>query len=172
MPTKRTNTRVGWLWSAKPHSVAIQDRGDGAWSRRRRAASTKLADATVERWTNGAWRDKVGAGFTISMGSSGDKLSTLHYFFTLAMQHGMIWADQNEPPLQPTGINRLGSASGPMAQAGQESPDVAPNEVDERTGESFGRRVAQVIRRWTSGGGVSHAALARSGRSGDVGSLG
>ena len=56
-----------------------------------------LADATGERWYRGAWRDKLAAGFTVSSGPSGDKLSTLHYFFTLAMQHGMIWIGLPEP---------------------------------------------------------------------------
>jgi NAD(P)H dehydrogenase (quinone) len=102
-----------------------------------------FADATGGRWFAGAWRDKIAGGFTVSMGPSGDKLSTLHYFFTLAMQHGMVWIGQNEMPLQPNGVNRLGSASGVMAQAGQESPDVAPNEGDKLTGELFGKRVAE-----------------------------
>lgn len=50
-----------------------------------------FADATAERWFKSAWKNKLAAGFTVSGGPSGDKLSTLHYFFTLAMQHGMIW---------------------------------------------------------------------------------
>jgi NAD(P)H dehydrogenase (quinone) len=109
-----------------------------------------FADATGERWFTGKWRDKLAAGFTISMGLNGDKLSTLHYFFTLAMQHGMVWAGQNEPT-QPNGVNRLASASGLMAQAGQEPVEVAPNEADRLTGELFGRRVAAAAKRWKSG---------------------
>ena len=102
-----------------------------------------FADATGGRWFSGAWRDKVAGGFTVSMGPSGDKLSTLHYFFTLAMQHGMVWVGQSEMPLQPNGVNRLGSSSGVMGQAGQESPDLAPSEGDKLTGEIFGKRVAE-----------------------------
>jgi NAD(P)H dehydrogenase (quinone) len=102
-----------------------------------------FADATGGRWFAGAWRDKIAGGFTVSMGPSGDKLSTLHYFFTLAMQHGMIWVGQSEMPLQPNGVNRLGSASGVMAQAGQEAPEVAPNEGDKLTGVLFGKRLAE-----------------------------
>jgi NAD(P)H dehydrogenase (quinone) len=101
-----------------------------------------LADATAERWLRSAWRDKLGAGFTVSGGPSGDKLSTLHYFFTLAMQHGMIWIGLPDLPLNDKGINRLSSYSGVMGQAGQESPDVAPNDADKLTGEVLGRRVA------------------------------
>jgi NAD(P)H dehydrogenase (quinone) len=101
-----------------------------------------LADATGERWYGGAWRDKLAAGFTCSGGPSGDKLSTLYYFFTLAMQHGMIWIGLPDLPMNDKGINRLSSYSGVMAQAGQEPPEVAPNEADKATGEILGRRVA------------------------------
>jgi NAD(P)H dehydrogenase (quinone) len=101
-----------------------------------------FADATGGRWFASAWRDKIAAGFTVSMGPSGDKLSTLHYFFTLAMQHGMVWIGQSEMPMNDKGINRLSSYSGVMAQAGQESPDIAPNAADKLTGEIFGQRVA------------------------------
>lgn len=110
-----------------------------------------FADATGERWYMGKWKNKVAAGFTVSSGPSGDKLSTLHYFFTLAMQQGMIWIGQSETPMNDKGINRLSSYSGVMGQAGQESPDVAPNDADKLTGEVFGKRVAESTKRWTSG---------------------
>jgi NAD(P)H dehydrogenase (quinone) len=102
-----------------------------------------FADATGVKWYGGAWRDKIAAGFTVSGGPSGDKLSTLHYFFTLAMQLGMIWIGLPELPMNDKGINRLSSYSGVMAQAGQEPVDVAPNEADKLTGEILGKRVAQ-----------------------------
>jgi len=107
-----------------------------------------FADATGERWYRGAWRDKLAAGFTVSSGPSGDKLSTLHYFFTLAMQHGMIWVGLPENPMNDRGINRLSSYSGVMAQAGNEAPEVAPNAADKLTGEILGRRVAEAAKRW------------------------
>ena len=96
-----------------------------------------FADATGERWFKAAWHDKLAAGFTVSGGPSGDKLSTLHYFFTLAMQHGMIWVGLAESPFNDKGINRLSSYSGVMGQAMQEPPEVAPNEADKLTGESL-----------------------------------
>jgi NAD(P)H dehydrogenase (quinone) len=102
-----------------------------------------FADASGGRWFASAWRDKIAAGFTVSMGPSGDKLSTLHYLFTLAMQHGMVWIGQSETPMNNQGINRLSSYSGVMAQAGQEAPEVAPNAADKLTGEIFGKRVAE-----------------------------
>ena len=110
-----------------------------------------FADATGERWFKSAWKDKLAAGFTVSSGPSGDKLSTLHYFFTLAMQHGMVWVGLNDLPMNDQGINRLSSYSGAMAQAGMESPDVAPNQADKLTGEALGRRVALSAQRWVSG---------------------
>ena len=107
-----------------------------------------FADATGERWSKAAWKDKLAAGFTVSGGPSGDKLSTLHYFFTLAMQHGMVWVGQAELPFNDKGINRLSSYSGVMGQAMQEPPEVAPNAADKLTGEMLGRRVAEAAKRW------------------------
>ena len=101
-----------------------------------------FADASGPKWYTGAWRDKVASGFTVSGSPSGDKFSTLQYFFTLAMQHGMIWVGLGEMPAQPNGINRIGSSSGVMVSAGQEPPDVAPDAGDKLTGEILGRRVA------------------------------
>jgi len=102
-----------------------------------------FADATSAKWFGAAWRDKLAAGFTVSGSPSGDKFNTLEYFHTLAMQHGMIWISLGEMPLQPNGVNRLGSFSGVMGQALQEPTDVAPNEADKLTGEMLGKRVAQ-----------------------------
>ena len=110
-----------------------------------------FADATGERWFKAAWRDKLAAGFTVSGGPSGDKLSTLHYFFTLAMQHGMVWVGQAETPMNDQGINRLSSYSGVMGQAMMEPPEEAPNAADKLTGEIFGRRVAETATRWKRG---------------------
>jgi NAD(P)H dehydrogenase (quinone) len=101
-----------------------------------------FADATGGKWFTGAWRDKLAAGFTVSSSPSGDKQGTLQYLITLAMQHGMGWVGLGEMPMQPNGANRLGSFSGAMAQAGFDSPEVAPNAEDKMTGELLGRRVA------------------------------
>ena len=102
-----------------------------------------FADASSAKWFASAWRDKIAAGFTGSGSPSGDKFSTLQYFFTLAMQHGMIWVGLGEMPMQPNGVNRLGGFGGAMAQAMQEAPEVAPNEADKLTGEILGKRVAR-----------------------------
>lgn len=102
-----------------------------------------FADASAGKWFGSVWRDKLAAGFSVSNSPSGDKLSTLQYFQTLAMQHGMVWIGLGELPMQADGINRLGAFSGAIAQAGQEPTDIAPNAPDKQTGERLGRRVAQ-----------------------------
>ena len=102
----------------------------------------KIADETSKRWFTLAWKDKVAGGFTISASPSGDKLSTIQYFITLAMQHGMIWVGQ---PAQNDGnINRIGSNSGLMAQVGPTSPasDIPQGDLD--TAKAYGARIAEV----------------------------
>jgi NAD(P)H dehydrogenase (quinone) len=102
-----------------------------------------FADATGGKWYGQAWRDKIAAGFTVSNSPSGDKFSTLQYFHTLAMQHGMIWIGLGEMPVQANGINAVGGFGGAMGLAGQESPEVKPSANDKLTGEILGKRVAE-----------------------------
>ena len=92
----------------------------------------KFADATSKQWMSGAWKDKVAGGFTISSSPSGDKLSTIQYFITLAMQQGMVWVGQ--PAMNDGNINRIGSNSGVMAQVGPTSPaaDIPQGDLDHR----------------------------------------
>jgi multimeric flavodoxin WrbA len=102
----------------------------------------KFADASSKRWFTSAWKDKVAGGFTISASPSGDKLSTIQYFITLAMQQGMVWVGQ--PALNDGSINRIGSNSGVMAQVGPTSPaeDIPQGDLD--TAKAYGERVAAV----------------------------
>ena len=102
----------------------------------------KFADATSKQWMSGAWKDKVAGGFTISASPSGDKLSTIQYFITLAMQQGMVWVGQ--PAMNDGTINRIGSNSGLMAQVGPTSPaeDIPQGDLD--TAKAYGERVAAV----------------------------
>lgn len=105
-----------------------------------------FADATVNSWFAQKWRDKLAAGFTVSGTPSGDKFSTLQYFHTLAMEHGMIWISLGEMPMQTNGVNRLGSWGGAMAQD-------AANEInndDKFTGELLGKRVANLALQFTN----------------------
>lgn len=102
----------------------------------------KIADASSKRWFAGTWKDKIAAGFTISASPSGDKLSTLQYFITLSMQHGMIWVGQ--PAMNDGTLNRIGSNSGVMAQVGATSPasDIPQGDLD--TAKALGQRVAEI----------------------------
>ena len=110
-----------------------------------------FADATGGSWFGGKWRDKIAAGFTVSNSPSGDKSSTLQYFFTLAMQHGMVWVGLGEMPMQANGVNRVGSSSGVRAQGGMSAaPEVSPDAGDKLTGELLGCRVAGAAKRWQS----------------------
>lgn len=109
----------------------------------------KFADASSKAWFTQAWKDKVFAGFTNSATMNGDKLSTLHYLFTLAMQHSGIWVGtgmlpSNAKAAQRNDINYVGSFSGAMAQS---PSDSSPNEMlpgDLETARLFGKRVAEV----------------------------
>jgi multimeric flavodoxin WrbA len=105
----------------------------------------KIADASSKRWFSSAWKDKIAAGFTISASPSGDKLSTIQYFITLAMQHGMVWVGQ--PSMNDGTINRIGSNSGLMAQVGPTSPAADIPEGDLDTARQYGQRVAQVAKK-------------------------
>ncbi len=102
----------------------------------------KFADATSKRWFVSGWKDKVAGGFTISASPSGDKLSTIQYFITLAMQQAMVWVGQ--PSMNDGTINRIGSNSGVMAQVGPTSPaeDIPQGDLD--TAKAYGERVAAV----------------------------
>jgi NAD(P)H dehydrogenase (quinone) len=82
----------------------------------------KFADASSKPWFTQQWKDKMAGGFTNSASTNGDKLSTLHYFFTLAMQHGMLWIGTgllpaNSSKSQRNDLNWMGSWAGPMAQS-------------------------------------------------------
>ncbi len=110
------------------------------------AAFKAFADASSKIWFSQGWKDRVAGGFTCSLAMSGDKLSTLNYFFTLAMQHGMIWVGLGMLPSAQAGdaasTNRIGSYTGVMAQADNVPPDLSPPQGDLDTAHAYGRRIA------------------------------
>jgi NAD(P)H dehydrogenase (quinone) len=113
----------------------------------------KFADASSKPWFSQAWKDKVFAGFTNSASMNGDKLSTLHYLFTLAMQHGGVWVGtavmpSNAKAAQRNDINYLGSFSGAMAQSPSDSSPAEMPHGDLDTASLFGKRVAEVAARF------------------------
>lgn len=111
-----------------------------------------------EVWLERMWVNKVAAGFTVSAGRSGDKLSCLQQLVTFAAQMGMIWV-----PLRITGgnystqgseadLNRMAGYLGVMAQANiDEGPDEAPPASDLETAALHGHHVASVARQFAHG---------------------
>ena len=114
----------------------------------------KFADASSKPWFAQKWKNKLAAGFTNSASMNGDKLSTLHYQITLAMQHGMLWVGTgmlpaNSKAAQRNDINYLGSFAGLMAQSPSDStPEEGPLPGDLETARLFGARVAETAKRW------------------------
>lgn len=109
----------------------------------------KFADASSKQWFTQDWKDKISAGFTNSATMNGDKLSTLHYMFTLGMQHSMIWVGTglmpaNSKAAQRNDINFVGSFAGAMAQSPSDSsPEDGPLPGDLETAKLFGKRIAE-----------------------------
>ena len=105
-------------------------------------------DGTSQRWFQGAWNSKFAAGFTTSLGLSGDKQSTLSYMATFAFQHGMIWIGCDTPnelfqgKSMEEATNRLSSNTGVMSQVNF-GDEYKPTPGDLRTGELLGERVAK-----------------------------
>ncbi len=109
-----------------------------------------FADASAKVWFSLGWKDKIAGGFTCSQNMSGDKFSTLVYFATLAMQHGMIWVGTGTQgpavPGDPNSINRLGGFFGVMAQADNVPPEQSPPQGDLDSARGYGRRIAEQTR--------------------------
>lgn len=111
----------------------------------------KFADASSKRWFTQDWKDKIFAGFTNSASMNGDKLSTLHYLFTLAMQHAGIWVGtglmpSNTKAAQRNDVNYVASYAGAMMQTPSDAgvDEVLPGDLE--TARLFGERVAKVTR--------------------------
>lgn len=115
----------------------------------------KFADATSKKWMPQTWKDKVFAGFTNSATMNGDKHSTLQYLFTLAMQHGGVWAGTallpaNTKAAKHGDVNYVGSFMGAMATS---PSDCRPDEMlegDLETGRLLGERVAIMTKRFAT----------------------
>lgn len=110
-------------------------------------------DATGRLWQSQKLKGKLAAGFTVSSLPSGDKQSTLMSMFVFSMQHGMLWVGNPFLPGQLTGatydeaVNRLGSWTGLMAQAGHAAPADSFASGDVKTARMFGRNFAATLNR-------------------------
>ena len=112
----------------------------------------KFADASAKVWATQGWKDKLAAAFTNSASVAGDKQTTLYTLFTLAQQHGMLWAGTGMMPSNNKAstredINYLSSFSGLATAA---PADASPDEMiqgDLRTAVLFGKRIRAVAGR-------------------------
>jgi NAD(P)H dehydrogenase (quinone) len=109
----------------------------------------RFADTTNHRvWVPALWRDKFAGGFTNSAAMSGDKFSTLTYFWTLAMQHGMVWIGSGMKPAisysktaPRESVNYIGAYTGVMASSPLDDPDLMSS-GDLATAKAYGERFA------------------------------
>jgi NAD(P)H dehydrogenase (quinone) len=112
----------------------------------------KFADQSSKVWFNQGWKDKLGAAFTNSASVAGDKQTTLYTMFTLAQQHGMLWAGtgmmpSNSKAAKRDDINYLSSFAGlATASPSDASADEVPH-GDLATAKLFGERIASATRR-------------------------
>ena len=109
----------------------------------------KFADASSKAWFTQQWKDKLAAAFTNSASMNGDKLSTLHYLFTLSQQHGMLWVGTGMMPSNAKSatrndINYVASSSGLMTTTPSDASvdEMVPGDI--ATAQAFGKRVAEV----------------------------
>lgn len=109
----------------------------------------KFADASSKPWFTQQWKDKVFGGFTNSATMNGDKHSTLHYFFTLAMQHSGIWVGtglmpSNAKAAKRDDVNYVGSFAGAMMQTPSDASADEVNAGDLETARLYGERIAKI----------------------------
>lgn len=110
----------------------------------------KFADASSKPWFGQAWRNKLAAGFTNSASLNGDKGETLHYMFTLSMQHGMVWVGTGLMPANHgkatrSDINHLGAFAGAMCTSPSDLPPEQMVEGDLATARAFGKRLIEAV---------------------------
>ena len=113
----------------------------------------KFADASSKIWFTMGWKDKLAMGFTNSASMNGDKLSTLHYMFTLSQQHGMFWAGtgmmpSNTKAASRNDINYVASSAGLMTATPSDAStdEMVPGDI--ATAKAFGKRVAEATTRF------------------------
>lgn len=113
-------------------------------------------EASSKKWMEGAWRDKLAAGFSNSGSLSGDKLSTLMQFAVFAAQQQMLWISAGLDAVnkteghggKPEDVNRIGSYLGLMTQSDNADPENTPAPGDMQSAKLFGQRIADITRRW------------------------
>lgn len=112
----------------------------------------KFADASSKPWFSQQWKDKLAAGFTNSASMNGDKLSTLHYMFTLSQQHSMLWVGTGMMPANSKAatrddVNYVASFSGLMTTTPSDASVDEMVKGDLATARRFGERLKDVTTR-------------------------
>ena len=112
----------------------------------------KFADASSKVWFTQGWKDKIFGGFTNSAGMNGDKLSTIHYFFTLAMQHHGVWIGSGLMPSSSKSqkrddVNYLSCFAGAMMQTPFDASTDEINKGDLETATLYGTRIKEFASR-------------------------
>lgn len=106
-----------------------------------------FAEATGAYWYEMKWKNKLAGGFTTASHASGDKLETLQYMATLAVQHRMLWigTGEIESAISQDGkdVDKWGFWFG-VAGLGGVDPDNAdlPESGDLETAKRYGHRIA------------------------------
>jgi multimeric flavodoxin WrbA len=113
----------------------------------------KFADASSRPWFGQAWKDKLAAGFTNSASMNGDKLSTLHYLFTLSQQHSMFWVGtgmmpSNSKAATRNDVNYVASFAGLMTSTPSDAStdEMVPGDI--ATATLFGQRIKAATARF------------------------
>ena len=110
----------------------------------------KFANASSKPWFTQQWKDKLFAGFTNSASMNGDKLSTLQYFMTLAMQHSGVWVGagmmpSNNKAATRDSINYVASFAGLMTTTPSDASadEMVPGDI--ATAKVFGERLKAAV---------------------------
>ena len=111
----------------------------------------KFADASSKQWFSQLWKDKVFGGFTNSATMNGDKHSTLHYLFTLAMLHSGVGVGtglmpSNTKAAKRDDVNYVGSSAGAMMQTPSDASAEEVNAGDLETARLYGDRIAKIAK--------------------------
>jgi NAD(P)H dehydrogenase (quinone) len=110
----------------------------------------KFADASSKPWYGQKWKNKLAAAFTNSASLNGDKLSTLHYLFTLSQQHSMLWVGTGMMPANSSkatrdDINYVASFGGLMTVSPSDLDASGIPAGDLATARKFGERIVEAL---------------------------
>ena len=114
----------------------------------------KFADASSKPWYVQTWKDKLFAGFTNSSAMNGDKHATIAYFWTLAMQHGGLWAGlgmlpSNDKAATRNSPNYVGGYAGALATSPTDASSAEMAKGDLETARALGERVAALAAKFS-----------------------